>query len=266
MGAEQTQLPVMPPPILRVVDDYGPVGTGASQARIVLAENSQEYIVKGPSFVPSHPHVAANEYVAARLARAIGLPVLDFTIVDLAGAQLFASACMTAGTFHAQTTEDLFNRCENRDRVYDLVVFDVWLRNTDRHHENLLVREVRPRNAENPRLHLLCNDHGHCLVCPNEQATVLAEKLDAPPAETVKLGFVINAITETSRLAAALARVSAVDDGIIEAAFAEMPATFVPSAQEAGLMRDYLFDRRARLANVFQTHRATFSSLDEGEL
>ena len=65
-----------------VVDDFGPVGAGASQAHTVLAENGQEYIIKGPSLVPNHPHVAANEYVAARLGQSIGLPILDFTIVE----------------------------------------------------------------------------------------------------------------------------------------------------------------------------------------
>jgi hypothetical protein len=114
MTDEQAQLGIPPPP-LRVMDDYGPVGAGASQAHTVLAENGQEYIVKGPSLVPSHPHVAANEYVAARLGQAIGLPILDFTTVALAGDLFFASALMPPGTFHNQTTEDLFDRCENRD-------------------------------------------------------------------------------------------------------------------------------------------------------
>ena len=265
MTEEQTQLPV-PPSVLRVIDDYGPIGSGASEARTVLAENGQEYIVKGPSLVPAHPHVAANEYVAARLARAIGLPILDFTIVELAGERLFASAWMSPGTFHLQTTEELFDRCENRDRVYDLVVFDVWICNTDRHAANLLVREVRPRGAAEPRLQLLCNDHSHCLVCPSEQASILSERLDSPPSAHVSIDYVLGAITEASRLRAALDRVGEVPEITIEAAFAEMPATFVPSAQEAQLMRDYLLERRVRLTTLFQTHRATFPNLDEGQL
>jgi hypothetical protein len=260
---QQTQLPVdPPPPALRVIDDYGPVGRGASQAHVVLAENLQEYMVKGPSLVPSHPHVAANEYIAARLAQAIGLPILDFTVVELAGAALFASAWMDKGTFHPETTDALFNRCENRDRIYDLVVFDAWIANIDRHAGNLLVREVRPRGAENSRCQLLCNDHSHCLVRPNERANVLAGRLDAPPKDYVAINFVLNSIRDARRLTAALDRVAKIEDRTIEAAIAEMPATFVPSAPETALIRDYLLERRDRLASIFRTHRATFSRLE----
>ena len=266
MVGQQTQLPLNPPPpVLRVIDDYGPVGKGVSQAHFVLAENLQEYMVKGPSLVPTHPHVAANEYVAARLAQTIGLPILDFTVVELAGELCFASAWMSRGTFYPETTEALFDRCENRDRLYDLVVFDAWIANIDRHAGNLLVREVRPRGAENPRRQLLCNDHSHCLIRPRERANVLKSRLDAPPRDYISISFVINSITEAARLTAALDRVGQIQDGTIGAAIAEMPATFVPSAPERALMQDYLLERRDRLATIFRTHRATFPRL-KGQL
>jgi len=261
----QTQMP-LPPPTLRVLDDYGPIGSGASQAHTVLAENHQEYIIKGPSLVTQHPHVAANEYVAARLGQAIGLPILDFTVVELAGDLYFASTLMPSGTFHNSTTDDLFDKCENRDRVYDLVVFDTWVRNTDRHAQNLLVRETRSRGAAQVRFNLLCNDHSHCLVCPNEQATVLASQLDGSPTANVSIGYVLSAVTETARLAAAIDRVNEVPGPVIDGIFAEMPATFVPTPQDGDLMREYLLQRRQRLGALFQQHRAMFPNLDEGQL
>lgn len=263
----QTRLPVDgPPPVLRVTDDYGPVGSGVSGAHAVLAENGQEYIVKGPSFAPSHPHVAANEYVAFRLAQAIGLPTMDARIVELSGELLFAAAWMNTGTFHPYTTEDLFARCDNQDRTYDLVVFDSWIANTDRHAGNLLVREIRPRGAANPRYHMLCNDHSHCLVPPRQSAVVLAQQLDSPPAQHVQLAFVIEAITESALLGQALDRVANIPTETINAAFAEMPATFVPSPQDARLMQEYLLERRERLRSIFHTHRATFYRLDGGNI
>lgn len=263
----QTRLPVGgPPPVLRVTDDYGPVGSGVSGAHAVLAENGQEYIVKGPSFAPSHPHVAANEYVAFQLAQAIGLPTMDARIVELAGERLFAAAWMNEGTFHPYTTEDLFSRCDNRDRAYDLVVLDSWIANTDRHPGNLLVREIRPRGAANPRYHMLCNDHSHCLVRPQQSTVALAQLLDSPPAQHVQLAFVIEAITESALLSQALDRVAGIPTETIDAAFAEMPATFVPSPQDARLMREYLLERRERLRGIFRAHRTTFHRLDGGNL
>jgi len=266
MTDEQTQLEVVPPPVLRVEDDYGPVGAGVSNAHCVMAENGQEYIAKGPCFAPYHPHVAANEYVAARLANAIGLPILDFRILEMGGNLLFAAGWMDKGTFCPQTTRELFAKCQNRDRVYDLVVFDCWINNTDRHQENLLVREIRSRGAPEPRHMLLCNDHSHCLVRPNEQTTDLAGRLEAAPVSHPGLAFVAEAVTKSARLAEALDRAARVPDDTIKAAFREMPASFLPSAQDGQLMCQYLVERRDRLADIFRTHRATFNRLDGGTL
>jgi hypothetical protein len=266
MTDEQTQLEVVPPPVLRVEDDYGLVGAGVSNAHCVMAENGQEYIAKGPCFAPNHPHVAANEYVAARLANAIGLPILDFRILEMGGDLLFAAGWMDKGTFCPQTTRELFAKCQNRDRVYDLVVFDCWINNTDRHQENLLVREIRSRGAPEPRHMLLCNDHSHCLVRPNEQATDLAGRLEAAPVSHPGLAFVAEAVTKSARLAEALDRAARVPDDTIKAAFREMPASFLPSAQDGQLMCKYLVERRDRLADIFRAHRATFNRLDGGTL
>lgn len=81
-------------PMLHVVDDYGEVGQGASRAHYVLAENGNEYIIKGPALTPNHQFVAANELVAARIAGALGLPLLEFCVVELSG-KLYFGALLT---------------------------------------------------------------------------------------------------------------------------------------------------------------------------
>src|SRR4051812_25670853 len=78
-----------PASYLRVVDDYGEVGEGATNAHYVLAENGSEYLIKGPSLVAGHPTVAANEWIAARLADSLGLPVLDTRLVTMGGHLFF---------------------------------------------------------------------------------------------------------------------------------------------------------------------------------
>src|SRR5688572_19825807 len=121
------------PAIMGVVDDYGPVGEGVSGARYVLAENLQEYLIKGTAFARGNPYVAVNEWVAASLGRALGLPVLDWTVVQLGGNACFASAYMAKNSFDAKLTEANLAQCENRDRIYDVVAFDAWIGNVDRH-------------------------------------------------------------------------------------------------------------------------------------
>jgi hypothetical protein len=127
-----------PPRPLRVRDGYGPIGQGASNARAVLAENGSEYIIKGPSLAPGNAYVAVNEHVAACLAEQLGLPVLDHRILDMNGDLFFAGAWMAQGTFLPHTSEDLFNKCDNKEQVYGLVTLDAWVCNTDRHAGNLL--------------------------------------------------------------------------------------------------------------------------------
>ena len=80
------------------------------------------------------------------------------------------------------------------------------------------------------------------------------------------ISYFIEAITDTRPPGRVDRPSNQVPEAAINAAFAEMPATFVPSQQEATLMRDYLLDRRTRLGTVFQTHRAMFPNLDEGQL
>jgi hypothetical protein len=154
-----------PPGYLEVIDDYGKVGEGATNARYVLAENGNEYLIKGPSLVAGHPTVAANEWIAARLADSLGLPVLDFRLVTMGGNLFFASTWMQRPSFSPAITEDLLVKCENKERIYDVVVFDAWLCNLDRHAHNLVVRKLE-RDVNSKRHWLLLNDHSHLLVSP----------------------------------------------------------------------------------------------------
>jgi hypothetical protein len=117
----------------------------------------------------------------------------------------------------------------------------------------LTVKDVR----DNPRYHMLCNDHSHCLVGPMQSADALIQRLDSPPAQYVQLTFVIEAITKSALLSRALDRVADIPIETIDAAFAEMPATFVPSPQDARLMREHLLERRERLRGIFRAHRTT---------
>src|SRR3954469_24473067 len=88
---EQPQV-VTPTPVM---DDLGCVGKGASLAHYVVTESGTEYIAKGPSFTPAHPTVGGNEWVAARLAERLTLPILDHRILSMGG-ELFSGACTYA--------------------------------------------------------------------------------------------------------------------------------------------------------------------------
>ncbi|MGN6663023.1 MAG: HipA family kinase [Solirubrobacterales bacterium] len=247
--------PVVP---LSVVDDYGPIGEGASQARSVLAENGEEYIIKGPSLVPEHPTVAANEWIAARLAETIGLPVLDHRFVTMGGEIFFASAWMQKPTFYPAIDANLFRRCENRDRVYGVVVFDTWFINQDRHGANLVVR-----NAKGGNHLMILNDHSHLLVSPlgPHRTEELMGWVEAPPERFIRLPFVRDSIADPAEVRAVLDRIEALSDTQIRAAVNSTPTALL-AVGEQGVYGDFLVERRACLREVIHSGSAAFPNLE----
>lgn len=55
---------------------------GGSQAQLLADENGNQWVVKFLNN-PQHPRVLANEWIASSLARAVGLTVPDFDIMDV---------------------------------------------------------------------------------------------------------------------------------------------------------------------------------------
>lgn len=253
---------------MEVVTDYGPTGQGASQAHYVLAENGQEYLIKGRNFFPQHPYVAVDEYVAASLACGLGLPILDYRFVSMAGELCFASAWMTQGTFYPQLEEHLFRRCANCSCVYMMVAFDVWICNNDRHHGNLLARASTPQQRANPAssLQLLLNDHSHCLMSPGEDTGALANKLAAPARTYVSpISFVRDTITDLSLLSSAVDKVEQLNDEWIYLTVRCIPEGLLKPG-DRDTIAEFLFERRKRLRDLIEADRACFSKLGGGKI
>lgn len=250
-------------PVRRVVDDFGPVGQGVSMAHYVSAENGTEYIIKGPALTPNHSYVAANELIAATLAGILTLPVLDVCIIEMAGELYFGSAWMQQPTFVPQITSSLFAQCDNRDRVYDILVFDIFVCNVDRHSGNLLVRTTTHARGATRRRLLLMNDHSHCMVLPNESAAVLTGRIMAPPQAYVRLDFARDAIVDPTRLSEAIANIERLTDGQIIGAVQSVPKQFLPS-EELGLVMSFLRERRSKLRNIINGNLNVFPQMKGG--
>lgn len=245
-------------PPLRVITDYGEIGKGASKAHTVRCENGAEYLTKGPTYVPDHPMVAANELICVRLARQMGLPVLDFDVAELNGELFFASRRMVAGTFHPQIDPALLARCVNRDRVYDVVVFDAWVCNRDRHHENLVVRQPKPTPGGEL---LLLNDHSHCPVYPPALVADLPSLVPSPiSAYSAHLAFVRDAITDLALLDVALTSAESISDAMINAIVAAVPERLLPVPDRV-YYTTLLNGRRPLLRTLFASESHIFPNL-----
>jgi hypothetical protein len=226
----------------------------------VLGENGGEYITKGPSLNPERPYVAANEPIAARVAESLGLPLLDYRLLYLDDDLFFGSSWMPPESFHPTITKELFDRCENRDRSYDLVVFDVWIGNTDRHANNLMVRKLG-RVAREDRLLLTLIDHSHALIPDGRKLDELEQKIgDVPP---IRLDFVRESIRSRSVLADAVGQVQDMTNARISAIVSSVPAEFL-SAEDGERVEQFLVHRRDRLHELIASASLTFPRLHPG--
>lgn len=253
-----TLFPQVPTPV-RVRTDLGPIGKGASRGRVVIAENGEEYLIKGPSLTPDHPTVGANEWIAVRLAAMLGLPVQDHVIAAKGDNLFFGSRFMPDTSFFPALTETILKQCENRERTYDVVVFDVWLINPDRHEENLIARRVKGSKAHA----LMLNDHSHLLVNPLGPATVdqLMGKVSASARPYVRQSCISASIEDPARLDAALNRVEGLSEGEIRSTVATTPPELLSSAAQ-DTCADFLVERRARLrASVEKDSASIFENL-----
>jgi len=255
---QQSLLAPLPAPPLSVIADYGEL-EGASHAHYVRAQNGSEYIAKGPRFAPTQPTVAANELIAARLAQALALPLLDFRILEMAGDLLFASAWMHEGSYATGIDKYLFERCANQELAYELVVFDAWLCNTDRHNRNLIVR--LPKKPGETHVAIL-NDHSHLLISPHEPTPEgLLKRTGASPRPYVSLSFVREAIVSRERLGQAVLRAEAVPEATVRHAVQATPDTLLPDPYRA-LYERFLLNRQALLRTTFKENPDVFPNLE----
>jgi hypothetical protein len=240
--------------------DYGPVGRGASNPRYVLASDENEYIIKGPSLSSDNPRVGANELIAARLASKLGLPVLRYALLSWRGGLFFASQWMDKSKFSPALDRELFLKCENRDLIYEAVIFDAWLINKDRHNENLIARRISRTGP--PRHNLLLNDHSHLLVSPSGPTDIsqLMAQVDRPASNFVVLDFVRESIVDPARVREALSTVERLSDEEIESVVASTPDGLLAS-DERGIYSEFLVKRRSRLRAVMQKESGAFPNL-----
>lgn len=265
----QPQLPLSPSPArsrkLRVTRDYGPLGIGVSAARYVLAENGEEYIAKGPTLSPNEPYVAVNELISAMVGHELGLPVLDFCVLELGDDLVFGSSWMQKNTFDPAITPDTLARCDNLDRVYDLVVFDTWLCNEDRHEQNLLVRRP-PQSGGTETLFLLLNDHSRCLLPPGlTPATMATHWLGTRPERFIRLDYLKGHITNRKRLADAVDAVEQLEEDVVRTFVRLVPEEWLAVAERQPV-EDFLLARRAELRRVFNESAQVFPALNGARL
>ncbi|NHN28990.1 HipA family kinase [Paenibacillus agricola] len=168
------------------VQHTGSIPIGYSKPQLTLLSDGLTYAVKFKNN-PSGTRVLVNEYVAARVAQLLSLPVPSFQIVhisddfiknnpaladhDFTSGHQFASLYIEGCTFFSA---DLLRTdgisITNPEVLPGMIVFDFWLSNTDRKEKNVLVKA-----DGNGGHYIYMIDHGRCFADSNWTTKSLKE-------------------------------------------------------------------------------------------
>lgn len=236
---------------LQVEVDLGPVGQGASASRFFQAENGSEYIVKAPHLAGSNPFVGANELIAAELTLALGLPTVEWRLLELGGYVYFG--CQRVTDFAPIFDAAIFSRLNNPDRAYDMVAFDLWMMNIDRHDNNIRARKVQ--NQPDQYL-LVMIDHGHALLPPGRKVAHLPNLTSSVESAFVKSATIRTALSDANSLERAVESIKQLDDEAVRLAVNKVPSDWL-SASDRGVVIQLLLQRKwglTEMANRLKTH------------
>jgi hypothetical protein len=246
----QGRLVFAPPGII----DLGPVGAGGSGAHF-LSINGQQHVGKCPS-KSNGRWVCFNEFLAARLATQLGLPVPLFQVVQFQGSlstseQWFCSRRMPG----ANPVPATYGRLVNGPELGAIAVFDIWLCNTDRSAANLWAQPIATGRDK-----LLIIDHGHTLLTSG----------DLPSLESFDIGRflgsseLVGSITNINDVANGLKALTDLPEGVIVEAIEEAPTGWVPDEAMRNPLRDFLLMRRGKLGGMIERNLMRFPNIQRG--
>jgi hypothetical protein len=236
---------------LTVVTDYGPV-KGASRGRHVKASDGRNYYIKGRSFRPQWRYVASNEFIAARLGLLLGIPMPRFEIVEFQGAEFFGSEEILNRRF--ATSRRAVVDCENALAIYDLVAFDAFVINADRHDENVFI--VERGKVET----LVLMDHSHAILPEENRAMNLHFRVNDPISDFQKLAYLPQLIERRDLLYNSISRIEALTDVQIRDCCENMPSDWLTTLEQDQIAT-FLCARRNVLRILFQNDRHTYPRL-----
>lgn len=157
-------------PTITLSADRGPVGTGGSGARYMVANDGSRWVMKANYFGgQQHRYLCLNEALCCQIARRLGVSVPQAAVVQLTldQARVYKADANEPDRF--VVASELIEPAEplspasaagaDSTQVTGIVAFDALVRNTDRKEEHVLAQQ-----REDDGWHLWAIDHGHTLA------------------------------------------------------------------------------------------------------
>jgi len=192
---------------------------------------------------PRGPHVLACELVGTRLAQALGVPVLDFAVLDVDpeddlplpnGKRILPGPAFVTrkeeGTVWGGGDDEL-KRLQSRGDLAGLVVFDTWVLNVDRcppqgigRRQNLDNVYLSTEGVKRGKLKVKAIDHGDCFALGRDLTPRIAHIDRCKDDRVFGLFPAFRSRLRRDDVEGVLERLKALKRSTIEAAVAEIPA------------------------------------------
>jgi hypothetical protein len=248
----------MPPHIFRIAT-VGKKLHGASEAWTVTVPA----IAKPDVMIPK---VIANEYVAAGIARILGIPVAPGGVVQMS--QVPKTLAYAVLQFHAghqlpNAIPSSVVRTMPRESA-GLVAFDILIANPDRHTGNIsgLFREKPPQ--------MFVFDHSHALLGYDDRFSVqrlnsLRGRLGISGGTVTQQNrhCLIDELTDPLCFAEWTARIRSIPDFFIKDLCSEMESRGFITVGESLALRDFLLERRANISKIIYDNRDEFKGMNQ---
>ncbi|WP_274366048.1 HipA family kinase [Paenibacillus thermotolerans] len=252
----------------------GAAEKGYSKPQLIRLSDGLTYVVKFKNN-PTGTRVLVNEYVAGKLARLLALPVPPFRIVPISNdfieqnpelaAFRFAPGMQFASLFieGAANLRDAYAcpgglRIVNRGELAGVVLFDLWLSNTDRKENNVLLAQAGDSNVSGQALgcggqrgcRLFMIDHGRCFASHDWTVDSLSQ---AKPVLYLKVHrWCLAQLRDREELDAAMACIRSLPEKRMRDIVSSIPRDWEVTKREREALLAYLVEAQDRLPAVLE--------------
>lgn len=225
--------------------------------RLLQDRRGVRYIAKAfsCSLVNHGPYCLANEFIAAKLATLLSLPVPPAVILEYDGELWFGSLYLrNAFPLREIVYENPEIPLLNPQHIPGLIAFDVLICNTDRGPHNLLLQTKR-------KYQLWAIDHADAFLTPVQNRSVLCT--DSTHLGTHARCFWFNQqITNWRDFSNILMRINHLQRTQIEEIVWQVPEDWLPCEEDKEFYCDFLWQRRKKVQMLLKANRQLFPRIN----
>jgi hypothetical protein len=237
----------------------GPLGASATRPHLLGFDDGNRYVTKFRGN-PEGDKVLASEYIASELIRELAFAGIPSKIVTVDAAFISNQPELTGltaglqfGSFHERDNQPFspaaISRLTNRDDLPQVLVFDTYVVNGDRHPGNILLVEDPTRSSLAYRFAMI--DHSHIFGTPRWDSHSLRSfhGYSTVPISALNYGHVGAKFDVFEPF---LSRLEALAPSTIQSIIDGIPSEWgVPSTDRAAL-KDFLEVRRSSVRPIFR--------------